>query len=325
MAITGASGFIGSLLGSFARTQEWEVFGLDRVKPPNQTLPWRLIDITSSVPTEAVFGIDTMMHLAGKVHALAEVKQDEAEYFRINTQGTKNVLEACKRAGVRRFVFVSTVKAMTNSQMEGDAEAIKPWSERDAVDPDTPYGQSKLKAEKLVLEGGYVPEPVVLRLCMVYGPRAKGNIQKMIQAVAVNRFPPLPEFGNRRSMVEVRDVVRVALLAAESPLAVGRTFIVSDGRSYSTRQMYEMVCAALGKPIPSWRIPKWALQGMARVGDGIGRARGRRFIFDSDALEKLSGSAWFSSERLQTTLGFKPEWDLAKSLPDMVAEMGLGS
>ena len=197
------------------------------------------------------------------------------------------------------------------------AEGRRALTEEDCIEPDTPYGKSKLAAEELVLHGGYVPEPVVLRLCMVYGPQAKGNIEKMIEAVRHHRFPPLPEMGNRRSMVHVQDVVQAAVLAGTHPEAVGQVFIVSDGQTYSTRQLYELICRALNRKVPGWSVPIGVLRGLAVVGDLIGKARGRRFVFDSDALAKLTGSAWFSSDRIQTRLGFKPQWTLERALAGM--------
>jgi nucleoside-diphosphate-sugar epimerase len=199
-----------------------------------------------------------------------------------------------------------------------------PLDELTGIEPDTPYGQSKLAAEKLAIAGGFVPEPVVLRLCMVYGAGAKGNMQKMLRAVSRNRFPPIPDFGNQRSMVHVSDVIQAAILAAERKEAVGQTFIVSDGKAYSTRQMYECICRSLGRKPSSLTIPRWVLKGLAVAGDKIGGLQGRRFVFDSDALEKLTGCAWFSSKKIGTMLGFKPAYDLEKAMPEMVAELNHG-
>jgi nucleoside-diphosphate-sugar epimerase len=148
-------------------------------------------------------------------------------------------------------------------------------------------------------------------------------MQKMLQAVGNRRFPPLPEVQNRRSMVHVEDVIQAALLAADRPRAAGQVFIVSDGRAYSTRQMYEWMCRELDRSCPSWTVPLWALRAAGFAGDLIGRLRRRRFVFDSDALNKLIGSAWFSSRKIESELGFRPQWDLEKALPDMVAEMRL--
>ena len=127
------------------------------------------------------------------------------------------------------------------------------------------------------------------------------------RSVGNHGFPPVPEVGNRRSMVHVSDVIRAAVLAAEHPSAVGEVFIVSDSQSYSTRQMYELMCRALDRTPSSWNVPVWALRGMGLLGDGIGRLRGRRFMFDSDALEKLIGDAWYSSAKIEKRLGFKPD------------------
>jgi nucleoside-diphosphate-sugar epimerase len=122
-------------------------------------------------------------------------------------------------------------------------------------------------------------------------------------------------------MVHVSDVIRAAVLAAEHPSAVGEVFIVSDGQSYSTRQMYDLMCLALGRTPSRWNVPLWGLRGLGHIGDQIGRLRGRRFVFDSDALEKLIGDAWYSSAKIEKRLGFKPEWNLEKAMPEMVAEL----
>jgi len=220
-------------------------------------------------------------------------------------------LEVAQEAGVRRFVCFSSVKAMN----EGGPDCL---DEATACHPETPYGKSKLAAERLVMAGDYVPEPVVLRLSMVYGPAMKGNLPRMVEAVDKGRFPPIPEFGNRRSMVHVEDVVQAALLAAERPEAVGQIYIVTDGQPYPTRQLYEWICEALGKPVPAWQISKIILKVLARVGDLIGNVGGRRFLFDSDALEKLAGSAWYSSKKIEQELGFQAKHHLRESLPEIV-------
>ena len=316
--VTGASGFIGRVL-----CQKLSEQGGAQVRAGMRQVadgPWHetaLLDLASgTLPVDAVAGVDTIFHLAGKAHALSETQQDEKEYFHINTEGTKTLLEAAKGAGVRRFVFVSSVKAMSEG---GDACQ----NESEVCHPETPYGRSKLAAERLVLEGAYVPEPVVLRLSMVYGCSRKGNLPRMIEAVAKGRFPPLPEVGNKRSMVHVEDVVQAALLAAEKPAAVGQTYIVTDGQACSTRQMYEWICEALGKPVPSWTIPGGVMRVLAKVGDSIAAVRGRRFLFDSDALDKLVSSACYSSEKIQRELGFRSACDLRSALPEIVNCLGI--
>ncbi|HSR54425.1 MAG TPA: NAD-dependent epimerase/dehydratase family protein, partial [Acidobacteriota bacterium] len=232
--------------------------------------------------------------------------------------------EAAAANGVARFILASTVKVYGESNA-----AIAPHSPRRPIEesvpcrPATPYGQAKLEAESLVLKGGYVPEPVVLRLSMVYGERAKGNLTKMIEAVAAGRFPSLPEAGNRRSMVHVEDVVQAALLAASCNEAIGEVFNVTDGRSYSSRELLLAIRRSLGKRPPSVDVPMGLLRLLGRIGDGIGALTRRRFVFDSDALDKLLTSAHFSSAKISKMLGYQPHWDLERALPSMIQALDL--
>ena len=130
--------------------------------------------------------------------------------------------------------------------------------------------------------------------------------------------PPIPEFGNKRSMVHVEDVVKAAILAAERPKAIGQSYLVTDGQPYSTRELYEWICQALGKPVPAWRILEIVFRGLAKIGDAIGALQGRRFMFDSDTLEKLAGSAWYSSRKIEKELGFRPRRLLRETLSDII-------
>jgi len=315
--VTGATGFLGLHLCLALRERGYSVAaGLRReVKGPWDRVA--LFDLAGGdiVPSK-LEGVSCIFHVAGKAHSLSETVQESYEYMQINTTGTRRLLEASKAAGVQRLVFFSSVKAMG----EGSVDCI---DESFESAPTTPYGRSKLDAERLVLEGGYIPHATVLRLSMVYGPTNKGNLPRMIEAIARGRFPPMADVGNRRSMVHVEDVVQAALLAAEQAQAAGQTYILTDGRAYSTRQMYEWICEALGRPVPNPVVPQAVLKLLAKTGDAIGRLRGRRFMFDSDALEKLTGSAWYSSEKIQRDLGFQPERDLRGSLPEIVAWLGL--
>lgn len=311
--ITGAGGFIGRRMVAAARLAGYGVVCLDRSPLPVREADDLIVaDIAKDQPLELPSGIDTVIHLAGKAHALAEVAQDEEEYFQINTEGTRRLLDAAQRAGVRAFVLFSTVKAM------GEAKVGGPVDESCCAAPDTPYGRSKRAAEELVLRGGYVPHPVVLRPSLVYGPTPKGNLEKMIAAVRRGRFPPLPEVGNKRSMVHVDDIIRAAFLGAEHHAAKGEVFIVADDEPFSTRQLFEWICTASGRPVPAWSVPLWVLRVLGKCGDGIGRLRGRRFVFDTDALEKLVGNAWYSSAKLKQRLGWAPQHTLRETLSEMV-------
>ncbi len=315
--ITGSNGFIGSQLCLQLQGQSLKIRTLDRLGNSLFADNWHMDLAVEPCPAGLCAGIDTIFHLIGKAHALSENYQDETVYRQINTEGTRKLLEAAQQAGVKRFVFFSSVKAVGDSPLQASMD--------ETVDTpaDTPYGRSKFAAEKLVLHGGYVPYPVVIRPCMVYGNSHKGNLPKMIKAIRRGLFPPLPDFHNRRSMVHVEDVVAAALLAAEKPMAAGRVYIVSDQQDYSTRQLYNLIRQALGLPPKQWTIPSEILDSMAKIGDMIGRLSGRRFIFDSDALRKLKGSACYSSAKISSELGFRPKHSLQQALPDIIRYLDL--
>lgn len=319
--MTGAGGFIGRHLCNALQHRGDRVIGVGRTLSAGPWDEFHQLDIANGFPESILNGVEAVAHLAGKAHALSEVAQDEDEYVRVNTTGTQHVLQAAQTTGVRRFVLFSTIKAMG----EGNAAGVplRPIDEADECLPETSYGKSKLAAEKLVLDGGYVTEPVVLRLCMVYGGKEKGNFTRMVTAINRNRFPPIPEFGNRRSLVHVDDVVQAAILGLTHPQAVGRTYLVTDGCGYSTRQMYDAIRTALGKPQCRWNVPAGVLRVCGYAGDLIGKLRRKRFFFDSDALCKLSSNAWYSNERICTELGFSPKKTLDTALPALIAELGL--
>jgi UDP-glucose 4-epimerase len=311
--VTGASGFIGPALCRRLRQGGWRVRAVVR-RPADG--PWDesiLVDLgRAPVPPGTLAGVDCVFHLAGKAHALAEGPEADEEYRISNVQSTLDLLAAAQAQSVRGFVYFSSVKAMDrsgDSRRAAGAELV----------PDSPYGRSKLSAERAVLGSGAVPHPVVLRPALVYGPNPKGHLGLMIRAVRAGWFPPLPDLANGRSMVHRDDLVEAALLCASDPRAIGKAYVVTDGTPYSTRQIYEWILEALGRKPPSWTLPVSVLRAGARVGDALGRVRGRRFAFDSELLEKLVGSACYDGEAIRRELGFAPRRDLRGSMAEMVA------
>lgn len=307
--VTGASGFIGRAL-----CRRLSAMGRVRaVLRAPATGPWHdsvIADLAVAGPDpDALSRVDAVFHFAGKAHALDEIGGG-AEHRAITVDGTRRLLEACRLARVPRILFASSVKAMgEGGEVVDESHACAPRSE---------YGRAKRDAEELVLRGGYVAHATVLRLPLVYGPGQRGNLARMIEAIDRGRFPPVPRVANRRSMIHVDDVASAALLAIENPRAAGRAFIVTDGGSYSTRQIYELVCESLGVEPPAWTVPRFGLAVLARVGDVVGRLRGRRVGFDSEAYDKLLGSAVYDDSAAREVLGFAPAWDLRRALPEMV-------
>lgn len=316
--VTGGTGFIGRHLVSALLKQGADVTVLSRHAPPDSGLGYKVIsgDLTRRASIAGICqGMDIVFHLGGYAHAVDQPDgKSEKTNWQVTVEGTRVLVEQSLKAGVSRFVFFSSVKAMG----EGGETCLDETAE---CQPVTSYGKAKREAEKLVLElARRGLSSTVFRLPMVYGPGCKGNLPRMIHAVARGRFPPLPETGNKRSMVDVRDVVQAALLAAANPTAAGQVYIVTDGQAYSTRQIYVWICAALQRSVPRWAIPSSLLRFAARVGDVISRLSGRRFVLDTDALDKLIGSAWYSSEKISRELNYRPAYTLRDSLPEMVVE-----
>lgn len=308
--VTGASGFVGRALCAELRSAG-RVRGLFRGAAEG---PWDecvLADLAEGVPAGALEGVDTVFHLAAKTDDGRTVPSDEGVFQRVNAGATARLVEAAASAGVARFVLASSIKAMGPS---GGSCMDETCPSR----PTTPYGRSKKEAEDLVLAERRVRHVCVARSVPVYGPGSKGNLARMIEAVDRGVFPPLPKTENARSMVHVEDLARALVLCAEKREAAGRVFIVTDGRRYSTREMYERVCEAVGKRKPRWAVPGFALRAAGLFGDAVGRARGRPFVVSSGMVERLLGSACYDSSLIERTLGFAPLWDLERALPEMV-------
>jgi len=313
--VTGAGGFIGNALCRSLSADGTEVRALLRNDRPG---PWArafCIDLAERRPPEEVMtGVDCVYHLAAYTHAVDERDDEDEKYRRVNVDGTRRMLEVAGAAGVRRFVFVSSVKAMG----EG---AEEPLDESNEPAPTTAYGQTKLEAERLVTDGGYIDHSAVLRLVPVYGPGAKGNIPRMIEAVARGRFPSVPDAGNRRSLIHVDDVVAAMRILAANADASGGVFIATDGQRYSLRALYEMMCEALGKR-PGRQLPRGLFSLFALGGDLLGFVLRKRAPYDTIADRKLFGSAVYNHDAL-TRLGYRPHHTLVEALPAMIEAMGL--
>jgi nucleoside-diphosphate-sugar epimerase len=333
--VAGATGFIGRRLVNVLRDQNAHIRALVRdvsriaaLWPDNSVVgishdlsqPGGLGDVCE--------GVDTVFHLSSSGEAPDDTRHlykprgsgretlvTENLHYKTTVEGTQRLLDAAVRGHVKRFIYFSSAKVFG----EGNASCLDENSE---TRPDSSYGSTKFEGEQLVLEAGkrYGLHVCVLRLPLVYGLDNNGNLQRMIDAIDRGRFPSLPEVGNKRSMVHVADVVQAALLVAEKPAANGQIYLVTDGQIYSTRQLYVMICHALNRPVPTWHVPPGVLRALGRTGDFIGRMRGRPFMFDSTVLQRLLGSAWYSSEKISRELGYQPTRTLDNGIKEMVEE-----
>jgi nucleoside-diphosphate-sugar epimerase len=313
--IAGASGFIGRRLHGVLSAEGRSPVALARtLVVGGNAVVADLADV--SALTAACRGVETVFHCAGYAHAFSAFSGDDAERHReINFEGTRNLVEAAGQAGVKRFVFLSSVKAMAEP---GTARADEDFPGQ----PETAYGQAKRAAEAAVLEAGrrYGMHVVNLRLAMVYGSGGRGNLERMGRLVRSGLFPPLPETGNHRSLVHVDDVVVAMLLVADDDRANGETYIVASSVAPSGRELFDALRSTLGMPRCSWAVPGWLLRAAAIGADGLEAITRRRMPFDSEVLDRLLGSAWYSPARIERDLGWRARVSLADGLAEMLGK-----
>ena len=296
--ITGATGFIGSrlLLGLKEHASRLKVKGAREMweVPKIKILSRKshhyyetvVCDLLSEeVPDGALDGVDTVYHLAGFAHDLRDASDFEYLYRALNVDATLRLAELAVCSGVRRFVFVSSVKA-GGQNVSGKPDGI--------------YGETKREAELKLLEIGRQSDIhiTIVRPSLVYGPGVKGNLALMRRGIEQGWFPPIPETENRRSMIHVDDLVRALLLTAENKRANGEIFIVTDGVPHSSREIYEAICQSVGKTVPQWSVPKIVFEGLSLLSPRI------RYKVD-----KLLGDEFYSSAKLEG-LGFRAEKSL---------------
>ncbi|MEX0332298.1 MAG: NAD-dependent epimerase/dehydratase family protein [Puniceicoccaceae bacterium] len=303
--VTGATGFLGRRLCQ--RLQDQEGVHIRAVGRRRQDGPWQSfleVDLAQdSLPSEALEGVSTIYHLASKAHAVSESASAASSYRPIIVDATRRLLELARKKEVQCFVYMSSVKAMGEGNPAG--MNLAPLVEQSPHTPQGPYGLAKAEAEEAVLGSG-IEHAVVLRPVMVYGPGEKGNLPRMVEAVRKGRFPPLPDTGNRRSMINVDDLVEFTMRASNYPIAAGKTYILAGDDAPSTRHLYDLIREANGFPPKSWSIPMFVLQAGAFVGSLLGSVIGKRLPLDRETLHKLTGSAWYSSSLAQAELRYKP-------------------
>lgn len=296
--VTGANGFIGShLLEKLARGGH-SLRILARKSITNyETVVCDLENET--IPESALDSVDTVFHLAGYAHDMVNTSKKEQIYRKLNVNATVNLIKIANRKGVKRFIYISSVKAggamLTNRCMSEDDQEI----------PKDIYGLTKREAEIKVLDLGrkFNMHVVIIRPTLVYGPGMKGNLSLMFNGIQGGWFPPLPKIKNKRSMICVEDLVEAILLVSKDTRANGGIYIATDDYEYSSREIYEIMCKVLSKSIPNWSVPLFVFSLIAKIGDVIG------FIpFSSLSYQKLLGSECYSMKKLQK-LGFKPKYN----------------
>lgn len=313
--VTGATGAIGpGIVAAMAETHD--VRTLSRRPPARSTfaVPVDPVigDVTDQATTRrAAHEVDVIIHLAALLHVIEPDPALAAEYERVNLEGTAAVVDAALAEGVRRVVMMSTI-AVYGHRAPGER-----LDERSPPSPDTMYGRTKLAAEGVALGGRRpdgTPLATVLRSAAVYGPRVKGNYERLVHALARRRFVPIGAGHNLRTLIFERDLAAAAALAARHAAAPGRIYNVSDGTPHPLREIIAAISAALGRRPPRWHAPVAPVRAALRAASVVDRRLPR--MLDT-YLEEVAVDA----TRIQTELGFRPATPLKDGWALTLAEM----
>jgi nucleoside-diphosphate-sugar epimerase len=306
--VTGANGFVGTALINKLIAEEWTVTGAVRSESDLRDVGGVSIFEIGNIDENtdwktALRGIEAVVHTAARVHVMKDTPADPLKAYRsVNVHGTIQLARQAAASGVRRFVFISTIK------VNGE-ENTAAYKETDKPAPIDPYGISKLQAEKellkLTCQTGL--EVVVLRPPLIYGPGVRANFLKLLQAVDSGLPIPLASINNRRSMIYIENFVDAIVLCLRHPKAAGQTFLVSDGENHSTPDLIRRIAAALGRSPRLIHFSPKILQYLARV---IGKGQ---------VVDRLIGSLTVDDTKIRHYLGWRPPFTIECGLEKTVA------
>jgi len=239
--------------------------------------------------------VSAVVHLAARVHIMNETDADPLREFRaVNVEGSKSVAQAAVAAGVRRFVFISTVK------VHGGATFKEPFTEETAADPQDPYAVSKWEAEEalrsIAMESGM--ELVIVRPPLVYGPGVRGNFLRLMNLIRRGIPLPVPDCANRRSLVGAENLASLLVRCVRHPQAAGQSFLVSDSEDVSTRELLRRLGRAMGCPARFLPIPEAPLRWTAK------------WMHKQAAASRILDSLVVDSSKARQLLGWAPSLTL---------------
>lgn len=267
VVLTGATGFIGKpVLASLLASKHRCVISAARNSSGSSGVGGEHLDFDLLQPFDlqsSLHGVFCVVHMAGRVHVMSETSSDPLEAFRrSNVNATLTLARQAASAGVRRFVFVSSIK------VNGERTALhKAFSADDPPRPEDPYGVSKMEAElglrAIGAETGM--EVVIIRPVLVYGPGVKANFRSMMSWLTKGVPLPLGAINNKRSLVALENLVDLIVTCIDHPAAANQTFLVSDDEDVSTSELLLRMGVALGRPARLLPVPMWLLSCAASL------------------------------------------------------------
>jgi nucleoside-diphosphate-sugar epimerase len=266
--VTGSNGFVGAaLMRRLLGDEQHEVLGSVRQFSKDETLKMRQLLVGDLAPDTnwalALEGVDVVVHTAARVHVLSDTRGTEiSDYRNANALGTTNLARQAAAAGVRRFVFISSVKV--NGER---TDAGSPFRESNSPQPVDPYGLSKYEAEcglkSICQETGM--EYVILRPPVVYGPCVRANVESLMRLICTRLPLPLGGIENRRSMIALENLLDLIVSCITAPTAANEVFFASDGNDLSTTELVTKLAAALQKRVHLFHLPPSSFRAMANL------------------------------------------------------------
>jgi nucleoside-diphosphate-sugar epimerase len=297
--VTGATGFVGIALCDVLRQQNWDVRRALRTGSSLASIDDAMVgDIGPATDWRAALrDVDVVIHLAARTHVMRDTAADPlAAYRRLNVEGTQTLADAAQAAGVRRFIFLSSIK------VNGEATTLRPFTENDAPQPEDAYGVSKWEAELALGAAAAGMETVVLRPPLLYGPGVKGNFLRLMLAIQRGIPLPLGSIHNHRSLLSLGNLVDAIMVCLDHPAAAGQTYLLADDKDPSTPELVRAISAALHKRA---RLIAFPPQLLKIAGAVTGK---------SAAVSRLLGSLQIDSSKIRGELGWQPRYALAEGL-----------
>ena len=289
--MTGARGFVGSALVKDLSSKGWRV----------ASSPMRLLQEPDKWRA-AMQSVDSVVHLAARVHRMGADANDEAAFNTLNVEGSRFVAQQAANAGVRRFIFLSSVK------VNGEGRE-RPYLPDDPPDPRDAYGRSKWAAERAIREvcDSAGMEYVAIRPPLIYGPGVKANFRRLLKLVDYGIPLPLASVANRRSMVGLSNLIDFIELCMVHPIASGGTWFVADEEAVSTPQLLRKLATHMQRPARLMRFPPAWLHKLAAALNLQGE------------VDRLCGSLQINSEESRAKLQWLPRHSLDEELASTVA------
>ena len=301
--VTGANGFVGQHLCAELLRKGQSVRAA--VRSADSSIDNTEAAVVGAIDGEtnwadALHDVDVVIHLAARVHVMKDTATDPlTEFLKINTQGTANLARQAAAAGVKRLVYVSSIKVNGEQTTE-----TQPFAESDTPNPQDAYAISKWRAEQILQriaqETGL--EVVIVRPPLVYGSGVKGNFIRLLAAVDKGIPLPLASVRNKRSLIYLGNLVDALFVCASHPAAAGKTYLVRDGEDASILDLVRQTATGLERPVRLFPLPVWLLRGLGRL---LGKP---------ESVERIVGSLRVNDDLIRKELGWKPVFTLQQGL-----------